>query len=133
MYTCTCTCIYLIVTPIYMYLQYYSRRYIPQFFTDDLYNYIHVVSVLTQMVIIISSFFLSFFLTYSGMSGSGKTFTCDRLIIKMFSESTKSEWLQDIRKVFTCACNPVFICNLIHVYVTKHQRNRLGYKCDIEP
>ena len=35
----------------------------------------------------------------SGVSGSGKTFTCDRLIIKMFSESAKSEWLQDIRKV----------------------------------
>ena len=36
---------------------------------------------------------------YSGTSGSGKTFTCDRLIIKMFAESSKSEWLQDIRKV----------------------------------
>ena len=35
----------------------------------------------------------------SGMSGSGKSFTADRLIVKMFSNSMKSDWLQDIRKV----------------------------------
>ncbi|XP_019849259.1 PREDICTED: unconventional myosin-IXa-like [Amphimedon queenslandica] len=35
---------------------------------------------------------------FSGMSGSGKSFTADRLIVKMFSNSMKSDWLQDIRK-----------------------------------
>ena len=39
------------------------------------------------------------FYYFSGMSGSGKSFTADRLIVKMFADSTKSEWLQDIRKV----------------------------------
>lgn len=38
-------------------------------------------------------------LSSRGCSGSGKTFTVDRLIIKMFSSSAKSDWLQDLRKV----------------------------------
>lgn len=36
---------------------------------------------------------------FSGKSGSGKTFTADRLMVKMLARSTKSEWIQDIRKV----------------------------------
>ena len=35
----------------------------------------------------------------SGVSGSGKSFTSDQLLVKMFQNTQRTDWLQDIRKV----------------------------------
>ena len=34
----------------------------------------------------------------SGVGGSGKTFTADRLLMKLFTITKKSDWFQDLRK-----------------------------------
>ena len=38
-------------------------------------------------------------LVFGGVSGSGKTFTADQLLLKMFQTAVKSDWLQNLRKV----------------------------------
>ena len=37
-------------------------------------------------------------LVFSGMCGSGKSFTADQLLVKVFQTAHKTEWLQDLRK-----------------------------------
>ena len=37
--------------------------------------------------------------THSGACGSGKSFTADQLLVKMFQNTQRTDWLQDIRKV----------------------------------
>ena len=37
-------------------------------------------------------------LVFSGMCGSGKSFTADQLLVKIFQTVQKTEWLQDLRK-----------------------------------
>jgi myosin heavy subunit len=36
---------------------------------------------------------------FHGPCGSGKTFTADQLLVKMFQNTQRTDWLQDIRKV----------------------------------
>ena len=38
-------------------------------------------------------------LVFGGLSGSGKSFTADQLLVKIFQMTKKSDWLQDLRKV----------------------------------
>ncbi len=38
-------------------------------------------------------------LLFNGVSGSGKTFTADQVLLKMFQTARKSDWLQNLRKV----------------------------------
>jgi hypothetical protein len=37
-------------------------------------------------------------LVFSGVCGSGKSFTADQLLVKVFQTVQKTEWLQDLRK-----------------------------------
>lgn len=37
-------------------------------------------------------------LVFSGVCGSGKSFTADQLLVKIFQTVQKTEWLQDLRK-----------------------------------
>ena len=37
-------------------------------------------------------------LVFGGLSGSGKSFTADQLLMKMFQMSHKTEWIQDLRR-----------------------------------
>ena len=37
-------------------------------------------------------------LVFSGICGSGKSFTADQLLVKVFQTVQKTEWLQDLRK-----------------------------------
>lgn len=38
-------------------------------------------------------------LIFGGLSGSGKSFTADQLLMKMFQMSHKTDWIQDLRRV----------------------------------
>lgn len=38
---------------------------------------------------------------FGGLSGSGKSFTADQLLMKMFQMSHKTDWIQDLRRVRT--------------------------------
>lgn len=38
-------------------------------------------------------------LVFGGLSGSGKSFTADQLLVKMFQMSHKTDWIQDLRRV----------------------------------
>lgn len=38
-------------------------------------------------------------MVFGGLSGSGKSFTADQLLMKMFQMSHKTDWIQDLRKV----------------------------------
>ena len=38
-------------------------------------------------------------LVFGGLSGSGKSFNADHLLMKMFQMAEKSDWLLDLRKV----------------------------------
>lgn len=38
-------------------------------------------------------------LVFGGLSGSGKSFTADQLLMKMFQMSHKTDWIQDLRRV----------------------------------
>ncbi len=43
-------------------------------------------------------------LVFGGLSGSGKSFTADQLLMKMFQMSHKTDWIQDLRRVRMCVC-----------------------------
>ena len=43
-------------------------------------------------------------LIFSGVGGSGKTFTADRLLMKLFTITKKSDWFQDLRKNWQVSC-----------------------------
>ena len=38
-------------------------------------------------------------LVFGGLSGSGKSFNADQVLMKVFQMAHKTEWLQDLRKV----------------------------------
>ena len=40
-------------------------------------------------------------LVFTGACGSGKSFIADQLLVKMFHSTHKTDWLQDLRKVYT--------------------------------
>ena len=45
---------------------------------------------------------------FSGVCGSGKSFTADRLLLEMFQNTKRTDWLQDIRKVMIIIDGIVF-------------------------
>lgn len=54
----------------------------------------HLLSVLAES----SGEHRSTALVFSGICGSGKSFTADQLLVKVFQTVQKTEWLQDLRK-----------------------------------
>ena len=45
---------------------------------------------------------------FNGVSGSGKSFTADQLLVKMFQIAHKTDWLQDLRKVGDLKSQPCY-------------------------
>ncbi len=59
-------------------------------------------------------------LLFNGLSGAGKTFTADQVLLKMFQTAHKSDWLQNLRKVhsvFTCVCTCLRVCVCVCITV----------------
>ena len=55
-------------------------------------------------------------LIFTGVLGSGKTFTADQVLLKMFQTARKSDWLQNLRKVGSLQYyNSPSLLPLVHV------------------